>query len=309
MKKSGLLLAMAALSAVPAIADTSATVYGSVRIYASAGDAADADISNDASRIGLKGSLDTALQNVKAIYQVEAFVGRDNGTDANKSQNEGSFGLDGRLAYVGLTGDFGQVTAGQQWSTLFSMVTGVTDLTINSTGETQNFNWRNDSAVAYVSPVMNGLQFGASVLSDADVDSEEDTDHFQLAAKYTTGALTLALGLDRAADQALSDIQALSATYTINTVTLVAMAQSYKTDLAGAEATYPYEVGASWKVAPDQTLLFTHYNQDNADDDNGFNLELQSSLGKGTTVYTNVEADNVADEDVLSYGVGLRVDF
>ncbi|MCY0963874.1 porin [Parathalassolituus penaei] len=309
MKKSGLLLAMAALSAVPAIADTSATVYGSIRIYASAGDAADADISNDASRIGLKGSLDTALENVKAVYQVEAFVGRDNGTDSNKSQNEGSFGLDGRLAYVGLTGDFGQVTAGQQWSTLYSMVSNVTDLTINSTGETQDFNWRNDSSIAYVSPVMNGLQFGASVLSDADVDSGEDTDHFQLAAKYTAGALTLAVGLDRAADQSLADIQALSAAYTIDTVTLVALAQSYKTDLAGAEASYPYELGASWNFAPDQTVVLTHYNMDNADDDTGFNLELRSGLGKGTTVYTNMELDNVADEDVLAYGVGLKVDF
>ncbi|MCY0965748.1 porin [Parathalassolituus penaei] len=308
MKKHLLAIAVAAVTALPAVADMNTTVYGSLRIYTSAGDQQDLDISNDSSRIGLKGTVDTALTNVKALYQVEAQVGTDNGVDSNAAQNEASFGVDGRLAYVGLSGDFGQVTAGQQWTTMYDMVTGTADLTINVSAEAQQF-FRMDSSVAYVSPEMNGLQFGASVYADSEVDSGEDTDHFQLAAKYNTGNLTLAAGLDRASAQELPDVQALSATYVVDNLTLVALAERLKTDLADSEASYPFELGASWNFAPDQTLVLTHYNLDNATDDNGYNLELRSGLGKGTTVYTNLQADNVADEDVLAYGLGLKVDF
>ena len=313
MKKSGLLLAMAALSAVPAIAETTGpTLYGSVRIYASSGDATDTDISSDSSRFGVKGSLDTALEGVKALYHVEAFIAHDNGTDTSKTQNEGTLGLDGRLAYVGLTGDFGTVTAGQQWTPFYTMVTAVTDPTINSTAETQDY-LRVDSSVAYASPVMNGLQLAAVAVSDKDAaattPSNEDTDIMQFAAKYSVGSATIAAGVSRAAVQSTPDILALSATYTIDQLTLAAMAQNKKTDLADAEAVTPFELAAVWKVSSVYTLVATHYNKDNATDDNGYNLEVLRSLGKGTTLYANAESDTIADEDYLNYGVGLKVDF
>jgi hypothetical protein len=307
MKKSGLLMAMAALVSVPTMADTAATVYGSLRMYTSAGDSRDLDISNDLSRLGVKGSFATDLDNVEAFYQIEAFVGNDNGTDPSATQNEGSFGLDGRLAYVGLKGDFGQVTAGQQWVTLYNMVTGVADMAYSISAETQYY-FRKDSSFAWVSPEYSGFQAAASVFADADVDTGEDTDHYQLAVKYNTGAVTLAAGLDRASAQSEPDVQAVSIHYSADALTLVALVQRAKTDLAHSEAVFPYELCASYAWG-NQTLILTHYDADDAVDTNGYNLELHSSLGKSTTLYSNLQSDEVDGESDLAYGVGLRLDF
>jgi hypothetical protein len=307
MKKHLLTLAIASLSTVPVIADVDTTLYGSLRLYASGGDSRDLDISNDASRIGVKGSATTSIDGVKAIYRLEGYIGNDNGTDSSSSQNEASFGLDGRLAYVGLEGNFGQVVVGQQWSTLYNLVTGVVDMTYNNDGETIVY-WRVDSAATWVSPEMNGLQLAVSTFADADDSSSDQADHYQAAAKYNLGAVTLAAGFDRAANPAIADVQSVSINWSADALTLAALVQREKADTAGAEAVNPYELAGSYQFGQ-QTLILTAYNADADVDTYGFNLELHSALGDNTTLYTNLESDYVDSENDLAAGVGLKVDF
>ncbi|MGB0467177.1 MAG: porin [Pontibacterium sp.] len=298
MKKSLIALAVAGALTAPMIAQADATLYGSMRLYVSAGDNQDLDTTNDASRMGLKGTVDTSIEGVKAVYHLEAFIGRDNGLDGN-TQNEASFGVDGRLAYVGLTGDFGTVAAGQQWTPMYSFVTSATDLTINSTGETHGV-FRADSAVAYVSPNMSGLTVAAVVVADREQATANDADAYQLAAKYSMEGLTLAAGMHSVDGN--GDIKALSAKYSIDALTLSALYQDFN-----ATDTNPYELGAVYAMG-DTTLVGTYYNRDNAADQSGVNIEVRQKLTKQVTAYANFESDeNVANEN--SYGVGLRVDF
>lgn len=302
-----IMAAMAAAS-TSVLADVDSRLYGSLRLYASSGDAKDLDISNDASRIGIKGSATTAIDGMKAIFRLEAAVGNDNGTDSSATQNEASFGVDGRLAWVGLEGDFGRVVVGQQWTTLYDMVTGVVDVTINTDGETFRY-WRADSALSWLSPDMAGLQLALATFADADDSSSEKADHYQAAVRYKLGDLTLAAGFDRAADPTLEDVLALSANWVAGDLTLAALVQRTRTDLAGAKALQPYEMVLSWALASDQTLMITGYDQDDADNHRGFNLELHSALGANTTIYTNLESDYADSGDALAGGVGLKVDF
>lgn len=311
MKKSLIALAVAGALTAPMVAQADATLYGSMRLHAGSGTDSDLNVENDASRMGIKGSADTSIDGVKAIYQLEAFIGSDNATDATLTQNEASFGLDGRLAYVGLTGGFGTVAVGQQWTPLYSMVTGVTDMTINETGETSQY-LRVDSAVAYVSPNMGGFTVAAVVVGDgrsaAEVAANDtsDADHYELVAKYAVGGLTVALGAHEASLAAGTDVVALSAAYTMDALTVAALYQ--EVDVAAAASVNPYEVAASYTMGATK-LIGTYYNKDLAVDTDGYNLEVQHKLGNQATIYANYNADEVGTVDTNAYGVGLRVDF
>ena len=306
MKKSIIALAVAGALTAPIVAQADATLYGSLRLHAGSGDNLDFDVSNDASRVGIKGSADTSIDGVKAIYQIEAFVGSDNGTDAASNQNEASFGLDGRLAYVGLTGGFGTVAAGQQWTPLYTMVTGATDMTINESGETSQY-LRVDSALAYVSPEMNGFQVAAVLVGDAESGTAgDDADHYQLVAKYAIGGFTVAAGMHEAEAVTGTDVKAISASYTMDALTVAAL---YSDVEAGAAAgRNPYELAASYTIGSTK-LIGTYYDQDQAVDTDGFNLEVQHKMGKQATVYANYNSNEVGTVDTDTYGVGLRVDF
>lgn len=307
MKKSLIALAVAGALTAPMVAQADATLYGSMRLHAGAGDNKDLDVANDVSRIGIKGSVDTSIDGVKAIYHLETFIGRDNGLDTSSNQNEASFGVDGRLAYVGLTGGFGTVAIGQQWTPLYSMVTGVTDMTINETGETSQY-FRVDSTVAYVSPKMGGFQMAAAVVGDRESSVGEDADHYELTAKYAVAGLTVAAGLHEAAADAGTDVLALSASYKMDALTVAALYSDVDNDLAGSDSRNPYEIGASYTMGATK-LIGTYYDQDAAVDTNGYNLEVQHKLGSQTTVYANYNSDEAGSADNSDYGVGLRVDF
>lgn len=311
MKKSLIALAVAGALTAPMVAQADATLYGSMRLHAGSGTNSDLNVENDASRMGIKGSADTSIDGVKAIYQLEAFIGRDNGTDTTLNQNEATFGVDGRLAYVGLTGGFGTVAVGQQWTPLYSMVTGATDMTINETGETSQY-LRVDSAVAYVSPNMGGFTVAAVVVGDgrsaAEVAANDtsDADHYQLVAKYAVGGFTVAAGMHEASLDAGTDVKALSASYTMDALTVAALYQDV--EVGTAKSRNPYELAASYTMGATK-LIGTYYDQDATVDTNGYNLEVQHKLGNQATVYANYNSDEVGTVDTNAYGVGLRVDF
>ncbi|MGY8869897.1 MAG: hypothetical protein ACKVJE_05605, partial [Pseudomonadales bacterium] len=71
MKKSLIALAVAGALTAPMVAQADATLYGSLRLKVVAEENKDLDVADNASRIGIKGSVDTNIDGVKAIYRGE----------------------------------------------------------------------------------------------------------------------------------------------------------------------------------------------------------------------------------------------
>ena len=167
MKKSLLALALGSLFAGSAFAQSSVTLYGivdqSVR-YTTNSDAANhsqVQLTNGAvtnSRWGLKGS-EALGNNLKAIFQLE------NGFDPDTGRANQSNRLFGRQAYVGLSGDFGAIKLGRQYTEGFNFFGDYDPLTIgNYTANAWPFfltKFRNDNVISY-SGSFQGLSVGAS---------------------------------------------------------------------------------------------------------------------------------------------------
>lgn len=304
MNKHILMGLIATAVSSPVLSESNNTIYGSLRLAAYGGDDKALDVTNDYSRIGLKGSSDTDFEGIKALYQFEAGV---NGQDPsqNASQNEGQ--LVSRLTWVGLEGGFGTLKVGQQWSILYNLVTGAAEMTISTSAETQP-SFRVDSAVTYYSPVFSGLHVAASTYADTDDTSSDQADHYSAAARYTADAITLAAGFDRAADPHAEDVSAFSLTYHQDAITIIAVLEHMKTDQPDAESRRPYELAGSYTVE-NSTLIATAYKQDR-NNESGINLEYQNTIGEKSMVYASVQSDQAGNkENRMTYGLGLRVDF
>lgn len=292
MKKSLIALAVAGALTAPMVAQADATLYGSLRVKVENVKDQELNVADNSSRIGIKGSVDTNIEGVKAIYHGEWKVNTADGAD---------FGA-GRLAYVGLTGGFGTAAIGQQWTPYYSFVTGATDiLDGNSTAPTQDV-FRSGNMIAYISPVLGGFQFAGGVIADDDA-SGEDVDLYNVAAKYSVAGFTVAashLANETAND---ADKTAASVAYENGPIYVAALYQNKEqaaSDLDQWELVGSYSFG-------DTKLLANYADMDNSA--KGYGLEVQHKLGKQARVFANYydENDEAGDDDAVS--VGMRVDF
>ncbi len=139
MKKSIIALSVLAAVAGGAQAQSSVTIYGVIDMalqHQNTGEPAGSTLALDSgiqsgSRLGFKGTEDLG-GGLKANFQLEMGINADNGRSA---QGGVTFG---RQAWVGLSGDFGAVTMGRQYSPLFIAVDTVdpfgTGLTTGTAG-------------------------------------------------------------------------------------------------------------------------------------------------------------------------------
>ena len=109
------ILVLAGVLSVPSVVFAEANWYGSLRAGVMSSDS-NTKVFDGGSRWGIRGSHE-AGEGLSAIYRFEHKMSTENA------------GLDGggRLAYVGLSGGFGTVTAGQIWSAAYNSVGAVTD--------------------------------------------------------------------------------------------------------------------------------------------------------------------------------------
>ncbi|WP_431095092.1 porin [Polaromonas aquatica] len=119
---------------------------------------------HNGSRWGLKGAEDLG-GGLKAIFQLESGFTIDNGNVANGAT------MFGRQAFVGLSGGFGSVTMGRQY-TAYDALRGATNNTNDSSFATTGTVWgtgladyagRTNNSIAYTSPSFGGFS-GAVVL-------------------------------------------------------------------------------------------------------------------------------------------------
>jgi predicted porin len=299
MKKSIIALAVAGALTAPIVAQADATLYGSLRVKVENMKDQELNVADNASRIGIKGSVDTNIDGVKAIYQGEWKVNTADGA---------AFGA-GRLAYVGLTGGFGTAAVGQQWTPYYSMVTGATDiLDGNSTAPTQGVG-RLGNMIAYITPEMGGFKAAAGMIADNDADGK-DTDAYNIAASYTVAGFTAAaslLAIETAPD---SDQTAVSLAYANGPVYVAALYQDFE-----ALDDNAWELAGSYAFG--DTKLLANYTT--LDSLKTYGVEVQHQLGKQARVFANYnvannDAELAAAADFLAYNtdglsVGMRVDF
>lgn len=203
MQKKIIALVLAGLLSGAAYAQTNLTVYGIMDMaytYSKAGDAKFSGMESggwDGPRIGFKG--EEALGNgLKTIYTME--FGADDNTGLSET----------RLAFVGLSGNWGQVTAGKQDapSSLYLAGSNSNDVTTVyptnlALGESWAFSTmstggtaRWDNSIAYTTPDWKGFNaraiysFGENV-RDSYSDASTDASKFGIGGSYSNGGLYL----------------------------------------------------------------------------------------------------------------------
>jgi len=114
MKKLMAILVLAGVLSIPSAVFAEASWYGSLRAGVKSSDS-NVAVFDGGSRWGIKGSHE-AGEGLSAVYRFEHKISTENAGQSS-----------GRLAYVGLSGGFGTVTAGQIWSASYNSFGAVTD--------------------------------------------------------------------------------------------------------------------------------------------------------------------------------------
>lgn len=189
MKKALIALSVAAGMIASAQAENTTTLYGSLGVETQVNKNNTDSIRNSitdnrwnldtsSAKFGIKGTED--LNNgLQAFYKIEFGFDPNGGVDST------------RYAYLGLRGNFGEVTFGKQ-NSLYKIVTTKADIFQNSFyGETTHYGKatggsRIPKVISYVSPNMNGFQFGLAGVLDGNHDAVGFSDNKSFAA-YQAG--------------------------------------------------------------------------------------------------------------------------
>jgi predicted porin len=202
MKKS--LLALAALGAFAGVAhaQSSVTLYGIIdegfNINTNSGGKHLYNLSSgvlQGSRWGLRGTEDLG-GGLKAIFVLE------DGFDVNTGKF-GQGGLEfGRQAYVGLSSQFGTVTAGRQYDSVVDYVGPLEagdqwgGYIAAHPGDIDNFNnaYRTNNTIKYTSANYNGLTFGGTYSFGGIAGNVTGNQIWSLGVGYNNGPLVLGAG-------------------------------------------------------------------------------------------------------------------
>jgi predicted porin len=196
MKKSLIALAVAGAMTAPMVAQADATLYGSFRAGLAFQDGEDADLRDEATRVGIKGEVDLGLEDTKGLFHWEAAINTtDNGGDV-AGKESGNFAS--RLAFLGATGNWGTALVGRQYHPYYNMVNSHTNIFNSADGEFSEafalgnkHHKREDNTLAYASPVMGGFQVVAGMVIESKGESDksgtydEDVDGYNIGVEYT----------------------------------------------------------------------------------------------------------------------------
>jgi len=195
MNKKLITLAIATALTAPMAAMADATMYGKVRqaidYVDMDGGADEAQITDYASRIGVKGSEDLG-GGLKAVYKMEFGVRISDTNDGNGSEFSSSSdqAFTTRNAYVGLAGDWGTFLVGRH-DTPLKISTGSLDYFGDQAGD-YNADYaggfsdrRANGTVAYITPNMNGLTIAAALVPGENSQADGMTDASSVAAMYS----------------------------------------------------------------------------------------------------------------------------
>lgn len=308
MKKT--LIALAAVAATSAaFAQSSVTLYGVADIWLGRTSSEvtengvktkapsqmvleDGGVSN--SRFGLKGSEDLG-GGLKANFKLEQGFSLDNGSTTAGT----AFG---REAWVGFSGNFGEVQLGKAYSAfddVSAMAATVFDsdlAPINNVFLSAGFASAENNTVRYATPSFGGFSGAVSYSFGEDKTAAEKASKFtSVSIKYEDGPLTLGAGYANSKDNNDPAIKGtrLAATYDLGVAKLLATYGRVKGD---DFSTNEYEIGADIPLSSALTMSFGYGKSklkaggvvDGKAD--SFGVALAYSLSKRTTMYAGINS-------------------
>ncbi|GJI99684.1 hypothetical protein RugamoR64_02230 [Duganella rhizosphaerae] len=201
MKKNNcapLLTALALMACAPAQAQTELNVYGIVDVgLVRESDAPKGSVTNlnsgiaSGSRLGFKGSENLG-GGIKASFVLENGFNADTG-----AAGQGGL-LFGRQSYAGLSGGFGALTLGRQYSPYYKALRDVGDPfgAVNLAGRSGNImatNTRVDNTVEYITPNTMGLQADLAYVAGETAGDSAGNRALSAALAYGRGPLRVQL--------------------------------------------------------------------------------------------------------------------
>jgi predicted porin len=300
--KKFLTIAIAAAIAAPMAVSADTTIYGRINtavVHGSTGAGDEWDVEGNASRFGVKGSEDLG-NGLKAIFQYEWAVDSENG---------GDFG--GRLAYVGLTGGFGTVALGRQWTPYYGTVDKTDIFQVVSTNDHYMGPTRVGNALAYVSPNFNGFSAKvALVVSDDTEDTgEDDIDIYNVSLDYDNGPLSVGVSYLAFEGVVDSELVGIGAKYNFGNFAIIGQYEDFSAPVSALDSD-------SWGIAAEAYFgnntvraLVGQTEVAGVDFDN-YVLGVEHAFSKRTRVfaeYEDSESNAATDDD--RFGVGIRHDF
>lgn len=299
MKKT--LIAVAALAATGAFAQSSVTLYGVADLSlakstgVSSQQSGNGILNNGNSRFGLRGTEDLG-GGLKASFNFEAGVNAETGaTDANTFQ---------RAANMVVSGGFGSILMGRTLSPSFYGVaawelTGAANYSVVA----NQFSFagapsRNNSQFSYTTPTMGGLSATLGFVNKGDNGGNSKTD---INVIYANGPLAAGLSYNKV--QNATKNWALGASYNFGGFKLAA---SYQDPAGNAKG---FTLGGTVPLGAVSLTLDVARDTD-AKDTNTL-LEAKYALSKRTFVYGAFHRDGKGKNAtaVNTYGVGIRHNF
>jgi len=305
MKKSMIALAVLAAVAGSAQAQSSVTIYGVVDMAVQAGNrgagtgtkyALDSG-EQGGSRLGFKGSEDLG-GGLKAIFDLEMGVLADTGT----SQGGLAFG---RQSWVGLTGDFGTLKMGRQYTPQFYFFDAVDPFDLGftsgaagastSTGGVFGFlsasSWRVNNSVSYQSNDMSGFSaMGLYGFGETAGDTSSNRS-VGISGKYSAGPLYVGAVYYKQNDVAGNGVKSalLGATYDFG-MAKAAFGYSKDTSDNNSVDQKGFMFGVTVPVTPADNILATVATLKNnlastANTSNQLALGFTHALSKRTNLY------------------------
>jgi len=287
--------------AMPAVAQP--TIYGKINASlqsASEGDESTTELVSNASRIGVKGSIE--LDNgMEAIYQAEYETFVD---DGEKADNE-TFSQ--RNIFFGIKGDFGLVKAGK-FDTPLKTAQKKVDLFNDLEGDIKNLltvhDNRSDNIVSYTTPSLGAVKGTVAYVAKED---ENVDDGVSVLVNYEQDGLYLAAAFDQNVEAEDVDVLRLVAQYNLDNLQLGAI---YETTDSDALAEDVDVVFFSVKYKIDKFALKAQYGQTDFQlDGESLSLGVDYKLAKKVklfTYYTQLESDSGTDNDYLGVGAELK---
>lgn len=331
MKKL-LTIAIAAAVAAPMAVSAETTLYGRVDTALINTDRDDAsgdvwDVVSNSSRIGLKGSEDLG-NGLKAIFQYEFGAN----TSEGGGYAGGSSSLNNRLGYVGLTGGFGTVAIGRQWTPYYGSVDKTDIMNLNpSTGGIGGTSVdagsnsyylglsRTGNAVAYVSPDFNGFSGKLALVMDdgrgvLTPDASDGVDAYNLSLDYNNGPLSVGFSyLDFDNGTGGQDRWGLAGKYNFGNFAIGAQYEDLD-DAPGMPHTGGDSFGLSGQAFFGNNTLYAVYGEKDLDfmptSLATWGIGVQHNFSKATRIYADyIQEEASASRDETTFGVGLRHDF